>query len=191
MVKLIAAFSVSLVLAQFGDFLQKAGVEAPLPLSEEMLFNTIVRTNEEMMSTRVLGRYFLDYWMGKVRVFTDREEDIHRTLSRLDPQEMVDLSQQSSVIDEEQAREIACQIFYRLGHQDRDFEPPVVHRFTYQPNEFDSHVLLLPYFHVQWGLKGVERTGSSILDPFVKMIVSGRTKHLIYYSTASMGRFDK
>jgi hypothetical protein len=186
MVRLIAAFSVSIVLAQFGDFLQRAGVEASLPLEEEMLFHTIVRTNEQMVSTRVLGRYFLDYWKGKVRGFVGRDEDLTRTLTRLDPQEMLELSGKRSLIDEEQARQIACEIFSRLGYQDKDFDPPAVHRFTYQPSEFESRVLPLPYFHVQWDLKGVPRTGNSVIDPCVQMYISGTTKKLIYFSCGSM-----
>jgi hypothetical protein len=186
MVRLIAAFSVSLVLAQFGDFLQKVGVETPLPLNEQMLDHTIVHTNEEAMSTRVFGRYYLNFWKDKVRVFTDRDENLARTLTRLDPQEMLELSRKSPVIDEEQARQIACEVFYRLGYQDKDFDPPAVHRFTYQPNEFDRRVLPLPYFHIQWDLKGATRTGNSVIDPCIQMYISGMTKHLVYYSSGSM-----
>jgi hypothetical protein len=189
MVRLIAAFSVSLVLSQFGDFLQKAGVETPLPLKEDMLFHTIVRTNDQMMSTRVFGRYYLNYFAEKVRVFADRDENIHRTLSRLDPQEMLELSRVPSVIDDEQARQIACEIFERLDYCDADFEPPVIHHFTHQPNEFDPHVLMLPYFHVQWDLKGAHR--GDMLDPCLTMIISGRTKRLIFYDISSLARFNR
>jgi hypothetical protein len=61
MVRLITVFSVSIVLSQFGDFLRNAGVQTPVPLTKDMLVHTIVRTNEEAMSTRVFGRYYLNF----------------------------------------------------------------------------------------------------------------------------------
>jgi len=189
MVRLIAVFSVSLALTQFGGFLQKAGIEVPVPLTEDMLVHTVVRTNDQMISTRVFGRYYLSYFVGKVRVFADRDENIHQTLSRLDPKEMADLSANPSRIDEEEARQTACEAFSRLGFQDKDFEPPVVHHFTYQPNELDPQVLLLPFFHVQWDLKGEHR--GDALDPCATMIISGRTRHLIFFDISSLARFNR
>jgi hypothetical protein len=189
MVRVIAAFSLGVALGQVGEFLKTVGVETPVPITEQVLVQSIVRTNDELVAVRVLDRYFISYWKGKVRLFTDRDEPVYRTLSRLDPQEMVVLSQRPCVIDEERARQIACEIFYRLGYEDKDFEPPDVHRFTYQPNEFDSKVLPLPYFHVQWDLKGEHR--GDALDPYIRMVISGTTEHLIYYSITSLARFNR
>jgi hypothetical protein len=189
MVTLIAAFSIGLVLTQFGDFLQKVGVDPPLPLNDEMLVNTVVHTNEQMVSTRLFGRYFLDYFAGRVRAFADRDENIHQTLTRLDPQEMLELSRIPSGINDEQARQIACEVFERLGFHDADFEPPLVRHFTYQPNEYDPQRLKLPYSHVRWDLKGAHR--GDMLDPCVVMIVSGRTERLIFYDISSLARFGR
>jgi len=186
---LIAGVSIGLAVTQFAEFLQKVGVELPAPISEEMFYHTVIRTNDGLISTRVIGRFYVNYFAGKVRVFTDRDENVAGILTRLEPQEMTELSRKPCLIDEEQARQIACDTFYRLGHQDRDFDPPEVHRFTYQPDEFSPEILTLPYFHVQWDLTG-EHHGN-IADPCVQMYVSGQSKRIVYYSIASLARVNR
>lgn len=179
----LAVLSTNLVLGQFGEFLQKAGIETPLPVTEDMLVRTRVVPKDGIFVSHVFARYYLYYARAKVRDLIDLDESVYRIMTRDDPEEMTALSQKLCLIDEEQARQIACEIFEKLGFQDKDFDPPEVHRFTYQPNEVDPRVLLLPWFDVRWGVKG---TGKGLFDPCIKMIISGQSKHLVYYSISSL-----
>jgi hypothetical protein len=182
MVRLIAILTMTLVLSHFENFLKKAEIEVPSSLTERDLFRTV--TNENTMATRVFGRYYMDFFRGEVRYFLDRDEDIYGMISRLDDREMSELCKKNSLIDEAEAQQIACEIFNRLGFSENDFESVQVHQFTYQPDEMGGKVFKLPFFHIQWDLKGAHK--GDPLDPHVKMVISGTTKHLVLYDISGL-----
>ena len=183
----LLTITLAALLTAAGDFLQRAGVDSPRPLAADDLTRTTIRTNSDYASTRVDGRYAIFYWKGQVRTFIDRDEDFLQILSRDEPGEMARLANTPAVIDEEQALQTACEAFRRIGHRDQDYDPPVVFHFTYQPDEFDpAKVVHLPFFQVKWNLKDFPRTGNLVFDPTIETVVSGRTGHLIYYSSATM-----
>jgi hypothetical protein len=184
MIALVLAAMVSLesTLPAFSEFLGKAEIVVPLPLTPDMITRKIIHPEDGEVTVRVKSRYYLSYWAGRVREFADRDEDPSRMMTRLDPAEMKKWAEQPCHISETNALEIAQAIFQRLGYPKEEFEPPEVNRYRWQPSETNpSHVLWLPAFEVCWLKKGFKGKKLAI-KPEITMVISGTTKKLIRYS---------
>jgi hypothetical protein len=186
MLALILAASLSLeqVLPKFEDFCTKAELEIAHPLTEQMLTKQAVNEKHDQVVVRVQDRYVLKYLLGRVKSFTDLHENVAVRLTRLDPEDMKRWSEQPCLLDEATAGEIAKRIFERLGFDEKEFDPPEVHHFRWQPSPADpENVLWLPVFMAKWYQKGESR--DQALPPHVEMDISCATKKLVYYLDAT------
>lgn len=187
MLPLILATAITLgsTLPLFDEFLRKAEIDVGHPLTEKVITKRIVDPEADLVNVWIKNRYVMDCFRGNVRVFTDRDEDVYRMTTKLDPAEMKKWSEQPCVITETDAQEIAQRLFQRLGFKATDFEKPEVNRFRWQPSESNpNHVLWFPAFHIRWLKKGFK--GEHLLEPKIMMVISGTTKKLIHFDATSL-----
>ncbi len=164
------------------DFLQRIGVKADGSL-EKQVTKSILQPEDQQATIIVQDLYVLTYSRGEIMAFhyKNRPFAIHSMLTRLDPAEMKAWSEQPSLLDEKQARDLALDYFRKLGFKDEDYEPPQCNRYQWQPSEHAmERVLLLPAFHVKWLKKGVKENEYEFGDKVV-IAVSGTDKRLLYY----------
>jgi hypothetical protein len=169
-----------LVLHCLTAFLKVVDPSTP-EIQPSMLSHTVI--NDNIVHTKVLERYAVSYWNGKVRIFGDREADINRIFSTVDPNEMYNLSIQPCVLTSDQSQDIACHLFECFGFKEGDFEPPQVQQSVYRNNpDGDGTLVPLPIFQIQWAFKG-----ETLLRPrCLRMTISGTSGRLIYYSASSL-----
>ncbi len=183
---LAATLTLQMILTGAEDFSRRAGLDVP-PLITTNMVTKFKLHPEDQDGFAIVSNIFHFTWLrGVICNYIDGRESVNRILTRGDPAQLKQWSEQPSLLDEKSALELARDYFHKLGFKDEDFDPPECHQYTWSPSfERQNEINNLPAFEVEWLKKGYKKIETDPLNPMVKMIVSGATKRMVYFNSGS------
>jgi hypothetical protein len=180
-----AALTVQLVLPAFSDFSQKAGLDLSLPFSEQRVTKSYVSKNSPAVMATIDAQHQFNWrsYDGGGKRGVVNYYDNSNSLSRLQGERLLQLTERKSLITTNEAREIAYRFLRRAGYDLGKLRvgEPVVVQWTYKDERTDAPPKLLPGYDVRFIPGGIKKAHWS--DVLLEIEVSGLMKRVTRFTS--------
>lgn len=184
----VVFLSLQLLLPIFNEFAEKAELNVPLPLTEERVTKSRIGRSYNSGTLLVFdNRYqfnwnctITNYW-GRINSYTDKAVLASLTYEGApDKEKLMALTKQKSLIDKNEALQIATRVLNRLGYSEKKqkLKPPSIAQHYYGVDEH-GNARDLPFFQATWYPK---HPPDGVESHAFRIDVSGLTKKVTGFS---------